>query len=230
MRRGERPAGNGESPWRPCYCPARRNAPSPLRAPTYRLRSTEATSSSTSRGIETKPQVRARWVCIAAALTITVSSACNRSPIGPTNTFPHLNNACQIPVDAMVRCSATLIDRIRFGSTEDVTAIATWSVEPTDVAMFTAPGVLSPLRHGEATLSVAYEQWTTNVLSTFLVDPSATARWLYFVQFTSVENDGQTRIPGVTIEITHSWCDNRDHARLSGRRVMCDEYGRGVHD
>ena len=105
----------------------------------------------------------------------------------------------------MVRCSATLIDRIRFGSTEDVTAIATWSVEPTDVAMFTAPGVLSPLRHGEATLSVAYEQWTTNVLSTFLVDPSATARWLYFVQFTSVENDGQTRIPGVTIEITHGY-------------------------
>ncbi len=108
-------------------------------------------------------------------------------------------------VDAMVRCSATLIDRIRFGSTEDVTAIATWSVEPTNVAMFTAPGVLSPLRHGEATLSVAYEQWTTKVLSTFLVKPSATARWLYFVQFTSVENDGQTRIPGVTVEITQGY-------------------------
>lgn len=147
--------------------------------------------------------MRAQWVCIAAALTMAVSWACDRSPVGPTNTFPHLINACQIPVDATVRCSANLIDRIRLGSTEDVTTAATWSVDPADVAMFTAPGVLNPLRHGEATLSVTYERWTTEVLLTFLVDPSATARWLYFVQFTSVENDGQTQIPDVTIEVTH---------------------------
>ncbi len=136
------------------------------------------------------------------------NAACEGNPVGPSPDRyrnPRLILFCQVPVDANVSCRASLFDVPRWGDSQDVTFSSTWSVEPPAVAAFTAPGLLTPVGRGEATIHVRYAEHSEAVASTFLVDPRATAQWLYFLQVKVVEDDGQTAIAGVTIQMADGY-------------------------
>jgi len=81
-----------------------------------------------------------------------------------------------------------------------VTARATWTIVQPGVGQFTAPGSLVPVARGEATLETSYGGYRHSG-PTFLLDPSQTARYLYFGPFSVFETDAKTGIGGVVIQI-----------------------------
>lgn len=123
-------------------------------------------------------------------ILLLANAACEGNPAGPSPDRyrnPRLILFCQLPVDVNVSCRATLFDVPRWGDSQDVTVSSTWSVEPPEVAAFTAPGLLTPVVRGEATIHVRYGEHSEAVASAFFVDPRATAQWLYYLQVKVVE-------------------------------------------
>lgn len=143
-------------------------------------------------------------VAVIAGMLLLSNLACDSNPVGPSPDryrAPRLNMYCQVPVDATVQCRAVLFDVPRWGDSQDVTSSATWTVDPSSVATFAAPGLLRPMVQGEGTIHVRHGDWTAAVVPTFLLDPTHDARWLYWLQVKVVEDSGQAGIAGVTIEM-----------------------------
>ena len=137
-----------------------------------------------------------------------IATACDESsaPTGPTGKHPiYFAVHCQIPTTPTVQCEAYLFNRLRDGSTENVTSAAQWIASPPGLASFTTPGILTPNGRGEVSVIVNYERFTNSTPSIFLVDPNETARWIFERLFSAVETDGATVIGGVNITITSGY-------------------------
>ena len=144
-----------------------------------------------------KPVNLARTVGILAV----VAGGCGaENPTSPDRRQPLLVQYCQTN-GVNVVCTAMIFDVPTSGAKQDVTRVADWSVLPADVAKFSAPGTMTPLRVGEAQIQLRYAEWNSYTESAFLVGPNQDARWLYFLLLQVRETDNQTPIAGANVQI-----------------------------
>ncbi len=107
---------------------------------------------------------------------------------------------CQ-PSNQAVSCTATLFDVPAYGDNRAVTASAAWSVVPSDVGAFREPGLLVPLRPGEAEINARSEGLEAGYPPRFLIGPDQAARWLHFFAPTVREQDNTTAITGALVQV-----------------------------
>ena len=119
-----------------------------------------------------------RRCCLLACLG--ALAGCDELPTGPDHRNPRLVFSCA-PSASNVLCTATLYDVPDFGSTRNVTSVASWLVSDPSLGMFAEPGLFTPRRSGEVGLSVRYDRWESAETRWFLVDPGGPARWLYWL-------------------------------------------------
>ena len=149
---------------------------------------------------------RLRVVVVALA-----AMACEGNPAGPSierYRLPRILSSCTTS-GAQVTCTATLRDVPRFRDQQDVTATASWSVSPEGIGRFSAPGILTPLSSGEATIRVQYRDWGLSDPPTFLVGPDRDARRVYFFSPTVRETGTAINVAGAAVEILDGYAAGR---------------------
>lgn len=148
------------------------------------------------------PNRVSRRLALAVSLLPLLAGCEGDSPTGPDRGDPRLGIFCLTP-DSRVACSATLYDVPVDGAMRDVTQEAKW-LASSSVGQFYSPGIFTPTRPGEVEIRAVFSRWESPPF-TFLVDPSRTSRWLYFLSGVIRDEETNQPIPGVKVEIVSGY-------------------------
>jgi hypothetical protein len=153
---------------------------------------------------------------LALALFLAATAGCDDTPTSVDRRDPQIRATC-VPLGDRVSCTAALRDVPTAGSVRDVTKEATWRVSDPSLGSFTEPGVFTPVRRGEAEITVSYQGLQDRLTSWFLVDPGQPARRLYWVSGIVRDETTNAPLPGATVEILDGYA--------KGKRAVTNEFG-----
>ena len=143
------------------------------------------------------------WRRIIVATAVLIAFGCGSSPVQPSHSpsgLPLLLPYCQASGSNVV-CTASMF-HVPGEADHDVTASATWSATPPELASFASPGTLVPVAHGEVQIVARYKTWSTGESAPrYLVGPGEDARYLSFLAMAVTEVDKKTAISGATVRM-----------------------------